>query len=80
MAYFSNRIEAGSRLAEALKEFAGDGGVVLAIPRGGVVVGYEIAQRLHLELDVIVPRKLGAPRQSGVGNWCNHGRRNRNSG
>jgi putative phosphoribosyl transferase len=58
MAYFRNRIEAGSRLAEELKEFAGDGGVVLAIPRGGVVVGYEIAQRLHLELDVIVPRKL----------------------
>lgn len=61
MAYFSNRIEAGRRLAESLKEFAGDGGVVLAIPRGGVVLGYEIAQKLHLELDVIVPRKLGAP-------------------
>lgn len=64
MAYFSNRIEAGRRLAEALKEFAGHGGVVLAIPRGGVVVGYEIAQKLHLELDVIVPRKLGAPSNS----------------
>ena len=61
MAYFSNRIEAGSRLAEALKEYAGDGGVVLAIPRGGVVVGYEIARELRLGLDVIVPRKLGAP-------------------
>ena len=61
MAYFRNRIEAGSRLAEALKEFAGEGGVVLAIPRGGVVVGFEIARELHLELDVIVPRKLGAP-------------------
>jgi putative phosphoribosyl transferase len=61
LAYFSNRIEAGRRLAESLKEFAGDGGVVLAIPRGGVVLGYEIAQKLHLELDVIVPRKLGAP-------------------
>ena len=61
MAYFSNRIEAGRRLAESLEEFAGDGGVVLAIPRGGVVLGYEIAQKLHMELDVIVPRKLGAP-------------------
>ncbi|MGE5187908.1 MAG: phosphoribosyltransferase [Betaproteobacteria bacterium] len=61
MAYFSNRIEAGSRLAQALKEFSGERGVVLAIPRGGVVVGYEIAQKLHLELDVIIPRKLGAP-------------------
>ena len=35
--------------------------VVLAIPRGGVVVGYEIAAALMLPLDVIVPRKLGAP-------------------
>jgi len=61
LAYFSNRIEAGRRLAESLEEFAGDGGVVLAIPRGGVVLGYEIAQKLHMELDVIVPRKLGAP-------------------
>ena len=43
LAYFSNRIEAGRRLAESLEEFAGDGGVVLAIPRGGVVLGYEIA-------------------------------------
>ena len=35
--------------------------MVLAIPRGGVVVGYEIAQTLHLPLDVIIPHKLGAP-------------------
>jgi putative phosphoribosyl transferase len=35
--------------------------LVLAIPRGGVVVGYEIAQTLHLPLDVIIPHKLGAP-------------------
>jgi putative phosphoribosyl transferase len=61
MAYFSDRIDAGKRLAKALvKVFKGRNGVVLAIPRGGVVVGYEIAQSLDLPLDVIVPRKLGA--------------------
>lgn len=61
MAYFSDRIDAGKRLAEALADFKGKNAVVLAIPRGGVVLGYEIAAALNLPLDVIVPRKLGAP-------------------
>src|SRR4030042_5414242 len=61
MAYFSDRIDAGKRLAEALEDFKGKNAVVLAIPRGGVVVGYEIASALNLPLDVIVPHKLGAP-------------------
>ena len=61
MAYFANRVEAGKRLASALADFAGKNAIVLAIPRGGVVVGYEIAKMLHLPLDVIIPRKIGAP-------------------
>jgi putative phosphoribosyl transferase len=61
MAYFCDRIDAGKRLAEALADFKGKNAVVLAIPRGGVVLGYEIAVALILPLDVIVPRKLGAP-------------------
>ena len=61
MAYFSDRIEAGKKLAMALKDFSSKNGVVLAIPRGGVVVAYEIAKALGLPLDVIIPRKLGAP-------------------
>jgi predicted phosphoribosyltransferase len=61
MAYFSDRVDAGERLAEALAEFKFQNGLVLAVPRGGVVVGYQIAQRLQLPLDVIVPHKLGAP-------------------
>ncbi len=61
MAYFSDRVDAGKRLAAALKDFSGKNGVVLAIPRGGVVVGYQIAKALELPLDVIVPHKLGAP-------------------
>ncbi|MCL2359800.1 phosphoribosyltransferase [Candidatus Bathycorpusculum sp.] len=61
MAYFSDRVDAGKRLAAALAHFRGRDGVVLAIPRGGVVVGYQIADALNLPLDVIIPHKLGAP-------------------
>jgi len=61
MAYFADRLDAGKRLAQALADFHGKNAVVLAIPRGGVVVGFEIAAALVLPLDVIIPRKLGAP-------------------
>ena len=61
MAYFSDRVDAGRRLAAALKDFEGKNAIVLAIPRGGVVVGYEIARALNLPLDLIIPRKIGAP-------------------
>jgi predicted phosphoribosyltransferase len=61
MAYFRDRVDAGKRLAVALADFGGKDGVVLAIPRGGVVVAYEIAQALDFPLDVIIPHKLGAP-------------------
>jgi predicted phosphoribosyltransferase len=58
---FSDRVEAGKHLAAALKGVVGNDALVLAIPRGGVVVGYEIAKALGLKLDVIIPRKIGAP-------------------
>ena len=61
MAYFVDRVDAGKRLAYLLKDFAGGNGVILAIPRGGVVVGYEIAKELGLPLDVVIPHKIGAP-------------------
>ncbi len=61
MSIFSDRVEAGRRLAEALREYEGREVVVLAIPRGGVVVGYQVAKRLGAPLDVIAPRKIGAP-------------------
>ena len=64
MTYFVDRVDAGKRLALALKGLAGKDGVVLAVPRGGVVVGYEIAEALNLPLDVIIPRKLGSPGNS----------------
>jgi putative phosphoribosyl transferase len=61
MAYFADRIDAGKRLASELDSFAGKNAIILAIPRGGVVVGYEIAKALNLQLDVIIPHKIGAP-------------------
>jgi predicted phosphoribosyltransferase len=61
MAYFSDRVDAGKRLASELTDFAGKNAIVLSIPRGGVVVGYEISKALYLPLDVIIPRKIGAP-------------------
>ena len=61
MTYFTDRVDAGKRLASALKDFSGKHGIVLAIPRGGVVVGFEIAKALSLPLDIIIPRKIGAP-------------------
>ena len=61
---FRNRAEAGRALAAKLMGFAGRGDViVLALPRGGVVVGYEVAQALAAPLDVFVVRKLGTPGQ-----------------
>lgn len=58
---FSDRVDAGKRLASTLMDCAGGDAIVLAIPRGGVVVGYEVAHKLQLQLDIIVPRKIGAP-------------------
>jgi putative phosphoribosyl transferase len=61
-AYFADRGEAGNALAEALATYAdSDDVVVLALPRGGVPVGFEVARRLNVPLDVIVVRKIGAP-------------------
>jgi len=59
---FRNRTDAGRRLARELAEYAGrDDVLVLALPRGGVPVGYEIARALGAPLDVFVVRKLGLP-------------------
>ena len=59
---FQNRIEAGQLLASALKNYANKPNViVLALPRGGVPVGFQIAQKLQAKLDVFLVRKLGVP-------------------
>lgn len=58
---FKDRNDAGKQLARRLKQYATTNSIVLAIPRGGVVIGYEVAQRLKLPLDVVVTRKVGHP-------------------
>jgi putative phosphoribosyl transferase len=61
-ASFPNREEAGRRLAESLREYADrPDAIVLALPRGGVPVAFEVARNLHLPLDVFIVRKLGVP-------------------
>lgn len=56
-----DRASAGRRLADRLVSLAGTSAIVLALPRGGVPVAFEIARRLGLPLDVCIARKLGAP-------------------
>lgn len=64
---FDDRVDAGRRLAEALKHYAGQDVVVVGLPRGGVPVGYEVARALDVPLDVYVVRKLGAPGHPELG-------------
>src|SRR5881392_664309 len=59
---FTDRRAAGQQLATKLRHYAGrDDVMVLALPRGGVPVGYEVAKALLAPLDVFVVRKLGVP-------------------
>jgi putative phosphoribosyl transferase len=59
---FRDRAEAGRLLADRLEEYAGrDDVIVLALPRGGVPVGAELARRLGAPLDLFLVRKLGVP-------------------
>src|SRR5262245_10443900 len=59
---FRDRRDAGQRLAAELKRYAARSDVVvLALPRGGVPVGWEVARALAVPLDVFVARKLGVP-------------------
>jgi predicted phosphoribosyltransferase len=58
---FTDRYDAATRLAKKLEKYKGLDGVVLAIPRGGVPVGYIIAKHLDLDLDLLMTKKLGHP-------------------
>lgn len=59
---FRNRQDAGKKLARVLEQYKNaKNTIILALPRGGVVVGFEIALALNLPLDLVVPRKIGAP-------------------
>ena len=58
---FQDREDAGQQLAKRLAHYRGTDAVVLALPRGGVVIGYEIVRALRLPLDIVVTRKIGHP-------------------
>lgn len=63
MSGFFNRTEAGKALAKALADRDFHDPVILALPRGGVPVGIELARELHAPMDLVMVRKVGAPRQ-----------------
>ena len=58
---FKNRSEAGQKLAELLSDYASEDVIVYALPRGGVILGAEIARALNAPLDLIITRKIGHP-------------------
>lgn len=64
---FANRRAAGLALAERLERFRDESPLVLALPRGGVPVAFEVARQLGAELDLLLVRKLGAPQRPEVG-------------
>ena len=61
MTLFRDRVDAGKKLAAALRPMKGQDIVVLGIPRGGVVVANEVARELGAPLDIVVAKKIGAP-------------------
>jgi putative phosphoribosyl transferase len=60
---FADRRDAGRQLAAVLKRFKGKNPLVLAVPRGGVPVAFEVARALEAPLDLVLVRKIGAPLQ-----------------
>jgi putative phosphoribosyl transferase len=64
---FRDRRDAGRRLAQALRALEGAHPVVLALPRGGVPVGAEVARQFRVPMDVLVVRKIGLPSQPELG-------------
>lgn len=61
--FFSDRTDAGERLAGQLANYRGRNPLILAVPRGGVVVAFPVWQALGGELDLVITRKIGAPHQ-----------------
>src|SRR5439155_25039288 len=72
---FASREEAGQKLGGHLKEEGVQAGLVLGLPRGGVIVAAEVAHALHLPLDVLIVRKIGHPwhREFAVGALAENG-------
>ncbi len=60
---FKDRFDAGRQLAKALQHYKNRDGVILAVPRGGVEIGYVLARELDLPLEVVLSKKIGHPNQ-----------------
>lgn len=56
-----DRVQAGLLLSEKLEKYKNSNSIILAVPRGGVPVGYVIAEKLHLPLDIVLAKKIGHP-------------------
>ena len=61
MTILKNRTEAGKKLAEKISKSVKENVIVLAIPRGGVPIGFEIAEKLHCKLDIVISKKITPP-------------------
>src|SRR5437899_5723751 len=59
--YFINRYDAAMQLATKLEKYKNEDGVILAVPRGGVPIGYYLARHLDFALDLLMTKKLGHP-------------------
>src|SRR6266700_6104901 len=59
--YFINRYDAAMQLAARLEKYKQEDGVILAVPRGGVPIGYYLAKHLDFTLDLLMTKKLGHP-------------------
>lgn len=79
---YKDRHDAGIQLAEKLLQYKDENPIIMALPRGGVILGYEVAKKLNAPLDITVARKIGAPSQPelGVGAVAPHGVRILNHG
>lgn len=64
---YKDRFDAGHKLAEKLIKYKDENPIIIALPRGGVVIGYEAAKMLNAPMDIIVTRKIGAPFQPEFG-------------
>ena len=74
--HFEDRRDAGKKLASRLQDYKGRGDVVIiGLPRGGVITAEVVAKELDLPLDIVVPRKIGAPghEEFAIGALCEEG-------
>ena len=59
--HFRDRTDGGQKLAQALSRYQDKEGVIYPLPRGGIVLGVEVAKVIHMPMDMIIPRKIGHP-------------------